>query len=381
MRTAIVLPSGSQFSSSRPNSMETVVRTLLRAGTGHDLRIFCDDGAADHAMGGLILLPPGRARTPTLIAALQDFDPEIVEYHQQVKQAVAVARRLPRAAHILYRHNAVKPPRHAIDRWRYGRRYDRMDGMIFVSEAERALFAETFPHLADRAWAVPNPIEAADWRAPPENREPLIAFAGRAMPEKGVDVICAALPAILDQHPDWNAVLMLNDWEEHRLWAEPHVAPLRRYGDRVRLLHSAPLAEVRSWMKRAAIALVPSTWAEPFGLTALEAHAAGAALVSSGRGGLREASGPHALYLNRVTPAALVAAAERLITHPEERLSLARAAQAYVELVHAPGPRAAQLDTARMAIVERARQRCLRRAGALERSASGVQAWPVPNES
>ncbi|MNI30265.1 D-inositol-3-phosphate glycosyltransferase [compost metagenome] len=134
-------------------------------------------------------------------------------------------------------------------------------------------------------------------------------------------------------------------------------------------------------MKRAAIALVPSTWAEPFGLTALEAHAAGAALVSSGRGGLREASGPHALYLNRVTPAALVAAAERLITHPEERLSLARAAQAYVELVHAPGPRAAQLDTARMAIVERARQRCLRRAGALERSASGVQAWPVPNES
>jgi len=85
---------------------------------------------------------------------------------------------------------------------------------------------------------------------------------------------------------------MLNDWEEHRLWAEPHVAPLRRYGDRVRLLHSAPLAEVRSWMKRAAIALVPSTWAEPFGLTALEAHAAGAALVSSGRGGLREASGP-----------------------------------------------------------------------------------------
>lgn len=343
--------------------METVVRTLLRAGTDHDLRVFCDDGAVDHEMGGLVLLPPGRARTPTLIAALQDFEPDIIEYHQQVKQAVAVARRLPRAAHVLYRHNALKAPRHAIDLWRYSRRYNRMDGIIFVSEAERAWFAEIFPHLAERAWAVPNPIEAADWRAPPENREPLIAFAGRAMPEKGVDVICAALPDILDRHPDWRAVLMLNDWEQHRRWAEPHVAPLRRYGDRVRLLHSAPLAEVRSWMKRAAIALAPSIWAEPFGLTAIEAHAAGAALVSSGRGGLREASGPYALYLNRVTPAALAAAADRLIRRPEERLGLARAAQAYVELVHAPGPRAAQLNTARMAIAERARQRRPIRAG------------------
>lgn len=379
MRTAIVLPSGSQFSSSRPNSMETVIRTLRRAGADDDLRIFCDDGAEDHEMGGLMLLPPGRARTPTLIAALEDFDPDIIEYHQQVKQAVSIARRLPRAAHALYRHNAVKAPRHTIDRWRYGRRYGLMDGMIFVSEAERARFAATFPNLADRAWTVPNPIEAAEWHAPPENREALIAFAGRAMPEKGVDVICAALPAILDRHADWKAVLMLNDWEQHRRWAEPHVAPLRRYGDRVRLLYSAPLGEVRSWMKRAAIALVPSTWAEPFGLAAIEAHAAGAALVSSGRGGLREASGPHAVYLNRVTPAALAAAADRLITRPAERLSLAKAAQAYVGRQHAPGPRAAQLDAARMAIVERGRHRRLTRADALEKTASRVQAWPVPS--
>lgn len=381
MRTAIVLPSGSQFLSSKPNSMETVVRTLRRAGAGEDLRIFCDDGAEDHRMAGVTLLPPGRARTPTLIAALEGFEPDIIEYHQQVKQAVAIAHRLPQAAHALYRHNAVKAPRHAIDRWRYGRRYDLMDGMIFVSEAERARFAASFPNLADRAWAVPNPIEAADWHAPPENREALIAFAGRAMPEKGVDVICAALPVILDRHPDWRAVLMLNDWEEHRRWAEPHVAPLRRYGDRVRLLYSAPLDDVRSWMKRAAIALVPSTWAEPFGLAAVEAHAAGAALVSSGRGGLREASGPHALYLDQITPATLIAAAERLITRPAERLQLATAGQTYVGLVHAPGPRAVQLDAARMAIVERARLRRSERAAALARTASRVQDWPVPSGS
>ncbi|MCP6769397.1 glycosyltransferase, partial [Klebsiella pneumoniae] len=82
----------------------------------------------------------------------------------------------------------------------------------------------------------------------------------------------------------------------------PHLTPLQRFGPRVAVLRSAALDQVREQMKSAAIAVTPSTWDEPFGLTAVEAHAAGAALISSGRGGLREASGDHAHYLEAVTP-------------------------------------------------------------------------------
>ncbi len=360
-RTAILLPSGCLFSASNPNSMETVVRTLAGALDHRNIRIFCCEGATDHDAPGVEVLPADRRHRGVLLEKLRAFDPQVVEHHQQAKRALAMAAALPAAAHLLYRHNALKAPRTRFDAWRYHRRYARMDGFVFVSAAEQALFAARYPRLADRAWAVPNPIDAGPWLAAPEQREPVIAFAGRAMKEKGVDVICAALPSILDRYPDWRAVLMLNDWEHHSHWAAPHVEPLERFGERVLVLRSAPLSEVRRQMKSAAVALTPSIWDEPFGLAAVEAHAAGAALISSGRGGLREASGPHALYLDDVTPQTLSAAIERLILNPSDRLEMARAAQRYVVEVHSPRQRAADLSAIRRLAAARADARNGRR--------------------
>lgn len=337
--------------------METVVRTLAQASGQEDIRIFCSEGAEDHGVSGVETLPDGRRRRQALLQQLREFKPAVVEHHQQVRQAVAIAAAMPEAAHILYRHTALRTPRNPLDAWRYDARYGKMDGFVFVSVAERKRFTDVYPRLANRAWAIPNPIDAAPWLASPETREPVIAFAGRALPEKGLDIICAALPAVLDRHPDWRVVLMLNDWEQHRVWAEPHVASLEHYGERVVLLRSAALAEVRRQMQAAAIALTPSIWAEPFGLTAIEAHAAGAALISSGRGGLREASGDHALYLDEVTPDALGAAITRLIANPAERTVMARAAQHYVLREHAPEKRAIDLRRVRQIVDLRRRLR------------------------
>lgn len=357
MRTAILLPPGCLFSEAQPNSMETVVRTMAGVDQGDETRIFCCQGADDVQAPGVDVLPTGRIRMRSLIERLRAFRPDMIEHHQQVKQALAVQKALPETPHLLYRHNALRPPRHPIDRWRYRARYERLDGLVFVSVAERDAFVRTFPDLHDRAFAVPNPINAGAWLASPEDREPVVAFAGRAMPEKGVDVLCAALSAVLDAHPDWRAVLMLNDWDDHARWAARHVAPLERYGDRVEVLKSAPLGEVRRRMQTAAIALTPSVWDEPFGLTAIEAHAAGAALISSGRGGLREASGPHALYVDAVKPKTLAAAMDRLISSPAERLALARSAQAYVLATHTPDRRAAELKAVRQTVIDRRRAR------------------------
>lgn len=362
MRTAVVMPVGARFCREQPNSMETVARTLANAETG-EVRIFCCEGA-ERRDGLSVHALPAANRLKALLQALIDYRPDVIEFHQQTQQAVALARHFPDAAVTLYRHNAVKSPRHPIDNWRYQRRYDRMDGLIFVSEAARRDFLKDFPRLEAKAFAVPNPIDVALWKAPVENREPLIAFAGRAMSEKGVDLICGALPGVLDRHPGWRAALMLNDWDRHADWAAPHVAPLERYGDRVEIRRSAPLAEVRAVMQQAAIALTPSVWAEPLGLTALEAHAAGAALVSSGRGGLREASGPHALYVEDLTAAGLATAIESLIKDPARRMELARSAQAYVMETHTPTHRAAELTALRRQLVQ------TKRAGRASRQAS-----------
>lgn len=353
MKVAIVLPSGSLFSQARPNSMETVVRTMARgASSSTELRIFCCEGADDHGDFEVQTLPPaGPARWDALGNGLRAFGPQMVEFHQQAIQAAKMATRAPGAASILYRHNALKTPRNPLDRWRHQTRYARMTGLVFVSESEKQIFLRDFPTLHAYAHAIPNPIDAELWRGDVEDRDPVIAFAGRAMPEKGIDLICAALPEVLDKHPGWRAVLMLNDWRHHSAWAGPHVAQLERYGDRVQVLKSAPLGEVQAVMRRAAIALTPSVWAEPLGLTALEAHAAGAALISSGRGGLREASGPHALYLNDVTVPCLAQAMDELIENPVKRRAMARAAQGYVFDHHTPGRRAAELADLRARLV------------------------------
>ncbi|KAK0360261.1 hypothetical protein LTR94_027988, partial [Friedmanniomyces endolithicus] len=314
----------------QPNSMETVVRTLACAGSSGETRVFCTWGADDHAAPDVDATPNGRRGFSSLVARLKSFAPDLIEHHQQVKQALCVQRALPDAAHLLYRHNALRPPHGIIDRWRYDDRYRRLDGLVFVSAAARLGFIEAFPHWAHKAFSVPNPIDARFWIASPLDRDPLIAFAGRPLPEKGLDLICAALPAVLEAHPDWRAVLMLNDWDKHAAWARAQLAPLEPYSDRIEILKSAPLAQEQEKMRRAAIAQTPSVWDEPFGLTAVEAHAAGAALITSGRGGLSEASGPHALYLDQLTPQALTLAMLQLIEDPVWRLALAEAAQAHV---------------------------------------------------
>ena len=74
------------------------------------------------------------------------------------------------------------------------------------------------------------------------------------------------------------------------------------------MLGYRPHADVLAAMARAAIVVVPSRWQEPFGLTALEAMACGAALVCSPRGGLPEVGGDAALYADPDDPPAVAEA-------------------------------------------------------------------------
>ena len=173
------------------------------------------------------------------------------------------------------------------------------------------------------------------------------------MRDKGLDLFCVALAETLDRHPDWRGALMLGDWEKHKDWAAPLIGALDRFGDRVEIHKSASLEEVRAVTRRAAIAVTPSRVREALGLAALEAHAAGAALISSGRGGLREASGDHAIYIDVENAEPLTAALNHLVENPAERLALARACQAFVERVHAPAARAAELDALRETLADR----------------------------
>lgn len=360
MRIAVVMPRGSRMSRAKPNSMETVAGALLAPSRlKNQTHVICDAGASDPALAGLVTMPDGLSksrRAEAVARTIASLNPDYVEYHQQLESSASLARRLPGRVHVLYRHTRIKPARGLIDRIRYGARLAAFDRLVFVSEAARAEFAADYPRFADRAAAICNPIDVKGWTADPADRDKLIVFSGRAMAEKGLEPLCQALEVVLDRFPDWKAALMLGDFERHADWAEPRLKLLERFGDRVAIHKSASLTRVKAVTRRAAIAVTPSFVAEALGLSALEAHAAGAALISSGRGGLREASGPHALYVEDPQAPALVEALSALILDPEARQAMARAGQAFVMAHHTPAVRAAQLDTLRETLVaDRAR--------------------------
>lgn len=359
MRIAVVLPRGCALDRDRVNSMEAVALLLNRwSRFAADVRFVCEAGAAIPVEAGRMLTVPsglGRAAyEAAVVSRLHAFQPDLIEYHQQLGCAAEIARRLPGRPQILYRHTRVKPPSNPVDRWRYGRRLKAFSRLIFVSCAARDEFLVDYPGFDHQAEVICNPIDLEAWRGDVAKKEQLILFAGRAMEEKGLDALCLALAQTLDQAPDWRAALMLGDWDRHQSWAEPHVAALARFGQRIEIAYSASPGTVRAVAQRAAIAVVPSRVPETLGLAALEAHAAGAALISSGRGGLREASGTHAIYVDPPEANALKAALLELTRDDARRIALARDGQAFVIQAHAPALRAAELDALRLRLTETA---------------------------
>lgn len=358
MRIAVVLPRGSTFDLKRINSMETVALTLNRwSRFADDVRFICEAGAEQPAaLDRTLLIPAGlgkREHAAAVAGLLQAFQPDLIEYHQQLAGAAEIARRLPCRAQVLYRHTRIKPPSNPFDRWRYRARLKAFNRLIFVSQAARDEFLGDYPGFDATAEVICNPIDVEAWRGDVNDREKLILFSGRAIADKGLDSFCAALAAVLDQEPDWRGALMLGDWERHQAWAEPHLRALERFGDRIEIGKSASPEQVVAVARRAAIAVVPSRVAEALGLTALEAHAAGAALISSGRGGLREASGPHAVYVDPPEAPQIAEALQRLIGNEADRIAMARDAQSFVSRTHAPALRANELDALRIQLAER----------------------------
>jgi glycosyltransferase involved in cell wall biosynthesis len=118
--------------------------------------------------------------------------------------------------------------------------------------------------------AAPLPLGPAD---------PEFVVACRLVPEKGVHVLLAA--AAQSARP-WRIAIAGDGPERARLQAM--AAPL---GGRVQMLGHVQPAELQRRIARATAVLVPSIWLETFGLTAIEAFAAGRPVVASAFGALQ----------------------------------------------------------------------------------------------
>jgi glycosyltransferase involved in cell wall biosynthesis len=103
------------------------------------------------------------------------------------------------------------------------------------------------------------------------------------------------------------------------------------FNGRIRVDSNVPYAEVKAAWESAAVGMVLTTGPEPFGRTALEAMASGAALMTSGRGGLAEICGPCAVTVEPSDAKGIAAALGQLLDAPDRRAELASAGRKRVE--------------------------------------------------
>ena len=97
MRVVVVLPRSNTYCQHRPNSIETVVRTLLAESRyQRDVTVVCDAGAVAPSGGQVITVPAGlsrRQRTAAVADLLRWLKPDVIEHHQQLGRAADLARR------------------------------------------------------------------------------------------------------------------------------------------------------------------------------------------------------------------------------------------------------------------------------------------------
>ena len=137
----------------------------------------------------------------------------------------------------------------------------------------------------------------------------------------------AACAQALPQLPGWAARMIGGDRFGPESPETAYVTSMREAAAKAGVAFEGPRphAEVLAAMAEAAIVVVPSRWDEPFGLTALEALASGAALVTTGQGGLREVAGAAALFVSPGDARATAAAILSLATDDAGRAALAAA--------------------------------------------------------
>jgi UDP-glucose:(glucosyl)LPS alpha-1,2-glucosyltransferase len=235
-----------------------------------------------------------------MVGPLRRARPALIEVHNRPEIALSLARLFRRTPVGLLLNNDPTDMRAARSPDARTRLLRVLRPVMASSNYLRQRFMGGVDPAAGQAALLHNCIDL-DVIPPPLDREKLILFAGRVVPDKAPDSFISACAMALPSLPGWRAEIIGADG----------MGASSRETDYV---------------------IVPSRWNEPFGLTALEAIACGAPLIVSPRGGLPEVAGDAALYADPDDPAQIATAILRLANDPEQRATLSDAGRARARL-------------------------------------------------
>ena len=144
-----------------------------------------------------------------------------------------------------------------------------------------------------------------------KNKKKIILFVGRLNTSKGYDLFGKAIINVLNNNPDWKAIVIGDEPRENHIFEHKNL----------KILGFQKYNVVTKWFVESDISVVCSRWDEPFGRTALEASSAGCAVIITDKGGLSEAS-PKAMKIKSLTVKNIENSIEKLIKNVSLKKSL-----------------------------------------------------------
>tara|TARA_B100000963_G_scaffold172986_1_gene150445 strand:+ start:126 stop:1169 length:1044 start_codon:yes stop_codon:yes gene_type:complete len=144
-----------------------------------------------------------------------------------------------------------------------------------------------------------------------KEKRKIILFVGRLNKSKGYDIFGKAIINILNNYPDWKAIVIGDEPREEHVFKHKNL----------KILGFQKYNAVTRWFIKSDISVVCSRWNEPFGRTALEASSAGCAVIITNKGGLKEAS-PKALKIRNLTVKNVENLIKKLIQNEKFKKSL-----------------------------------------------------------
>lgn len=197
------------------------------------------------------------------------------------------------------------------------------------------------PAAVNTAMFAPMSQAEARRRSGIEESQPTIVYVGRVLPRKGIRNIVQAL-ALLTREHEWpvppQLVIVGGATPEPDPVATPEIGAIHELAaelgveTQVHCLGCRPPEELREYYCAADV-VATTPWYEPFGLTPLEAMACGRPVVGSDVGGISFTiqDGVTGFLVPPHDPAGLAARLHLLLTNPQLRDSMSRAARQSVE--------------------------------------------------
>ncbi|MBV8443465.1 MAG: glycosyltransferase family 4 protein [Hyphomicrobiales bacterium] len=294
----------------------------------------------------------GKAWAVARLLKRRKIDLAIVENHLPAAALIAAASG---ARVLLHSHAYENAPRGAADRASARLKVAPLSGFAFVSEDCLNQFRSNFPFARKLMRAIPNGLDVNEWSARGPKEQSILSV-GRALEDKGHLEAVRAIARTLATRPNWSARFILSavDREPQTVRALHDAA--QASGGRIRVDANLPYDEVKSAWERAAVGMALTKTPEPFGRTALEALASGAALITSGLGGLAEVCGEAAVKVSPQDAGRLAGELGALLDSPDKRAELAKAGRDRAEALFDIGAVAQRMDDFVATLVEGPRQ-------------------------